>query len=114
MEENKMNRLVVIGGSAGSLRALFKLLAPLEPGFRFAILLVVHRQSGLDNQLDEILEKRTGIPAKEIEEKDNIEAGCVYICPADYHVLIEEDYTFSLDVSEKVNYSRPSIDVVFM
>ena len=27
--------------------------------------------------------------------------------------MIEKDYTFSLDYSEKVNYSRPAIDVTF-
>jgi two-component system chemotaxis response regulator CheB len=27
--------------------------------------------------------------------------------------LIENDHTLSLDVSEKINYSRPSIDVTF-
>jgi two-component system chemotaxis response regulator CheB len=37
----------------------------------------------------------------------------VYLCPADYHVLIEQDHTFSLDYSERVNFSRPSIDVTF-
>ncbi|RYF95814.1 MAG: chemotaxis protein CheB, partial [Chitinophagaceae bacterium] len=114
MEEIKMRKLVVIGGSAGSLRALFRILAHIEPGFPFAILLALHRQSGQDTQLDEILLKRTGLMAKEVEEKDVIQTGCIYICPADYHVLIEENYTFSLDDSEKVNYSRPSIDVVFM
>ena len=30
-----------------------------------------------------------------------------------FHLLIEKDFTFSLDYSEKVNYSRPSIDVTF-
>ena len=108
-----MKKLVIIGGSAGSLRALFHLLAPLEPAYPFSILLVLHRQSGQDTQLDEILSKRTGLASKEVEEKESIQPGCIYICPADYHVLIEENYTFSLDDSEKVNYSRPSIDVVF-
>lgn len=37
----------------------------------------------------------------------------VYIAPSDYHLLFEKDGSFSLDYSEKVNYSRPSIDVVF-
>ncbi len=37
----------------------------------------------------------------------------IYIAPSDYHLLIEKDFTFSLDVSEKVNYSRPSIDNTF-
>ncbi|RYD73665.1 MAG: chemotaxis protein CheB, partial [Sphingobacteriales bacterium] len=39
--------------------------------------------------------------------------GTVYIAPADYHLLLEQNETFSLDYSEKVNYSRPSIDVTF-
>ncbi|MBS1661929.1 MAG: chemotaxis protein CheB, partial [Bacteroidetes bacterium] len=33
--------------------------------------------------------------------------------PADYHVLLETDGTFSLDYSERVHFSRPSIDVTF-
>ncbi|MGE8377765.1 MAG: chemotaxis protein CheB, partial [Sphingobacterium sp.] len=33
--------------------------------------------------------------------------------PAGYHLLIEPDYSFSLDISEPVQYSRPSIDVTF-
>jgi two-component system chemotaxis response regulator CheB len=37
----------------------------------------------------------------------------VYIAPADYHLLIEQDQTLSLDVSEAILFSRPSIDVTF-
>nr|WP_315824569.1 chemotaxis protein CheB [Paraflavitalea speifideiaquila] len=37
----------------------------------------------------------------------------IYIAPTDYHLLLEKDRSFSLDVSEKVNYSRPSIDTTF-
>ena len=50
---------------------------------------------------------------KEVEEKESIIPGVIYIAPPDYHVLIEKDFTFSLDYSEKVNYSRPSIDITF-
>ena len=45
--------------------------------------------------------------------KEPIEPGTLFICPPDYHVLIESDESFSLDASEKVNFSRPSLDVVF-
>lgn len=37
----------------------------------------------------------------------------IYIVPADYHLLFENKKTMSLDSSEKMNYSRPSIDVTF-
>lgn len=37
----------------------------------------------------------------------------MYLAPQNYHLLVEEDYSFSLDYSEAVNFSRPSIDVTF-
>jgi len=37
----------------------------------------------------------------------------IYIAPANYHVLIEKNGSFALDVSEAIWYSRPSIDVTF-
>jgi two-component system chemotaxis response regulator CheB len=53
------------------------------------------------------------MPIKEIEEKEPLRNSTVYLCPADYHVLLEADHSFSLDYSERVNFSRPSIDVTF-
>ena len=37
----------------------------------------------------------------------------VWFAPSNYHLLIERDRTFSLSVDEPVNFSRPSIDVLF-
>lgn len=107
------NRFIVIGGSAGSLVALFKVLADLQEGFSTPILFVVHRVHSADSSLQELLAAKSFLQVSEVEEKDPIEPGHLYICPADYHVLIEPDESFSLDVSEKINFSRPSIDVVF-
>jgi two-component system chemotaxis response regulator CheB len=59
------------------------------------------------------LSGRTGLQVKEVDEKEELKAGFIYIAPSDYHLLIERDRTFSLDYSEKINYSRPSIDVTF-
>lgn len=49
----------------------------------------------------------------ELQEKETIRAGTLYIAPPNYHLLIENNKTFSLDASEKINFSRPSIDVAF-
>jgi two-component system chemotaxis response regulator CheB len=115
MEENAMSlqRMIVIGGSAGSLVAIFKVLADLRNDFSAPILFVVHRIHSADTGLEELLATKTTLAVSEVEEKDVIEKGHLYICPPDYHVLIEPDESFSLDVSEKINFSRPSIDVVF-
>ena len=107
-------KLIVIGGSAGSLQPLFRILAALPSSFQIPVLLVLHRTPGTDTNLEELLAIKTSMKVCEIEEKEKIDNGCIYICPPDYHVLIEPDKTFSLDASEKVNFSRPSLDVVFI
>ncbi len=39
--------------------------------------------------------------------------GTVYFAPPDYHLLIDEGPCLALSADELVNYSRPSIDVLF-
>ncbi|MFC4211708.1 chemotaxis protein CheB [Pedobacter lithocola] len=104
---------LVIGGSAGSLDVLLKIFPDLDKSINFPIIIVTHRKPGNDTLLADLLQNRTGLKIREVEEKEEIMDGCVYIAPADYHLLIEKNKTFSLDYSEKVNYSRPSIDVTF-
>lgn len=105
--------LVAIGGSAGSLDVILKLLPQLEPSANKAILIILHRKSSDDDLLIELLQYRSSWPVKEAEEGETILPGCVYIAPPGYHLLIEHTRIFSLDASEKINYSRPSIDVSF-
>jgi two-component system chemotaxis response regulator CheB len=63
--------------------------------------------------LEELLSSRTNIPVKEVEDKETIKKGTIYLAPGDYHLLLENEILFSLDTSERVNYCRPSIDVTF-
>src|SRR5688572_30214912 len=112
MEEDKVNyRVVVIGGSAGSLDVLLRLLKRLSGTPKYALVVVLHRKSGEDMTLEELVGLKTAMPVTEVEDKTPLKPGAIYIAPADYHLLFEKDGTLSLDISEKVNYSRPSIDV---
>jgi two-component system chemotaxis response regulator CheB len=116
MEENAMSdisKFVLIGGSAGSLQAIISILGEIGPGFTAPVLLVLHRVPGSESNLEEFLAAKTHLKVIEVEEKEPIRKGCLYTCPPGYHVLIEPGEAFSLDVSEKVNFSRPSLDVVF-
>lgn len=112
MENNKC-RLVIIGGSAGSIDVLIRILPRLQLELPFAIVIVLHRKSSSDSFLGELFGSRTLMPVTEIEDKNEIEPGHIYIAPPDYHLLFEINGAFCLDDSEKVNYSRPSIDVAF-
>lgn len=107
-------RLIVIGGSSGSLEALLLILPLLKTPFPLPVLLVLHRSNQADNSLTELLASRTELNVKEADDKDILEPGSIYIAPPDYHVLLEQDGSLSLDVSEKINFSRPSIDVSFI
>jgi two-component system chemotaxis response regulator CheB len=113
MQDNTSDRLLVIGGSAGSLQVIMSLLKAIRSGFPLPVLIVLHRNTSFESILEELFATRTDSPIKEVEEKERALPGTIYLCPADYHVLLEKDRTFSLDYSERVNYSRPSIDVAF-
>lgn len=111
MEKNRIDKLFVIGGSSGSLEVLLSVFPQLHPLRNAAVIIVLHRKNSWDSMLPELFTLHSSLHIKEAEEKEKIKAGYLYIAPADYHLLIEKDGTLSLDVSEKINYSRPSIDV---
>ncbi len=116
MEKDKINfscKALIIGGSAGSLEIILNTLPKIRSSLSFPIIFVLHRKNSADSVLLELLAHKTSMPVKEIEDKLAIEKGTIYLAPPDYHVLIEKENFFSLDVSEKINYSRPSIDVTF-
>ncbi|MEC5147237.1 chemotaxis protein CheB [Chitinophaga sp. 212800010-3] len=105
--------LIVIGGSAGGLQPILTLLPGIRASLKAAIIIVLHRQSHYESVLTELLAAKSALPVREAAEKEPLLSGMIYVAPADYHLLIETDHTLSLDDSEKVNFSRPSIDVTF-
>ncbi len=115
MAENEINteKVLIIGGSAGSLEVLLDILPRLDLRSSFPIVIVLHRRSGEDTMLEDLIAYKSTIPFKEIEDKTELEPGYLYVAPSDYHLLFERKRLISLDTSEKVNYSRPSIDVAF-
>jgi two-component system chemotaxis response regulator CheB len=104
---------VVIGGSSGGFDALRRLLELLPAGLPLAILAVLHREPTSDALLARLLACRCRLPVKEVDEKESIRPGVVYVAPANYHLLVERDLSLSLSVDPRVCYSRPSIDVLF-
>ena len=105
--------IILIGGSAGSLDVLMRELPGWSLPYKTALVIVLHRGYDLESSLTELINIKCPWPVKEAEDKETIAVGNVYIAPSDYHLLIESNHTFSLDYSEKINYSRPSIDATF-
>ena len=105
--------MVVIGGSAGSIPIIADLLQTLPKPFGGTVLIVVHRLKNAPSELPKLLPGDETITVCEPNDKDTVRPGTVYLAPQNYHLLIEADETFSLDYSEPIHYSRPSIDVTF-
>jgi two-component system chemotaxis response regulator CheB len=104
---------VVIGVSAGGIEALKTILPALSAHFTLPVVIVQHRNERSDSFLAEYLTRISGIAVSDVEDKESMCSGHVYLAPAGYHLLIESDRSFSLSVDARVNYSCPSIDVLF-
>lgn len=106
-------QLVCVGASAGGVEALGVLLAGLPQGCQVAVAVVLHIPPRHTSRLAEVFQPRCKLPVKEVEDKEPILAGCVYIAAPAYHMLVEPDRTFALSCDDPVNHSRPSIDLLF-
>lgn len=114
-------KAVVIGASAGAVQALLTLLPALPADFPLPVLIVVHVPPDRANALAPLLQSKCRLRVKEAEDKEPISGGVVYLAPSDYHLLVEAGDSLALaagdslalSTDEPVNYSRPSIDVLF-
>lgn len=106
-------RLVVIGGSWGGSRAVASILEQLDDELPLSIVVALHRGAdNLQGALLSYLQARSKLPMCEADDKDPVRPGEVVVAPADYHLLVERGY-YALSVDDRVQYSRPSIDVLF-
>lgn len=106
-------KAIVIGTSAGGLLALSTILQALPVNYPIPLVVVQHRTKDQKTLLEEILQQKSKLTVIQADEKEVIKAGFVFIAPPDYHLLVESDHSFSLSSEEPVQYSRPSIDVLF-
>jgi two-component system chemotaxis response regulator CheB len=114
ISENLRNKkAIVAGASAGGITAITSLLKYLPAGYELPMIIVLHQSPHSGSFWINNLNDRCQLQVKEAEEKEIIQKGNVYLAPPNYHLLIEKNRTFSLSVEEKVNFSRPSIDVLF-
>lgn len=113
MELKKAYDAIVIGASAGGLFVMTRILQPLPARFPLPVIVVQHRSRDERSLLEEVLQQKCAVRIKQADEKEVIQKGIIYFAPPDYHLLIENDRSFSLSFDAPVNFSRPSIDVLF-
>lgn len=106
-------KAIVIGVSAGGLDALSIILPALSPNFSLPVLVVQHISPQSDSYLVQHLNEHCALTVKEAEDKEAVCPGVVYLAPPNYHLLVEPEGILSLSMQERVNFARPSIDVLF-
>jgi two-component system chemotaxis response regulator CheB len=104
---------VVIGTSAGGIDALSVILPALPPGLHPAVFVVLHLPRERPSLLVDIFAPKCSVPVREAEDKQPVERGVVYFAPPDYHLLVDTGPRIALSADDPVNFSRPSIDVLF-
>ena len=104
---------VVIGASAGGFEAMLAVLKGLPAGYPMPLVAVLHLPDNHDSRLAELFGYRLALRVREARDKEAIEPGTLYFAPSGYHLLVETDRSFSFSCEDRVNYARPSIDVLF-
>lgn len=105
--------IVVVGTSWGGLAALRTLAAGLPVNYEIPTAIVQHRHRQSDELLARFLQEHTRLRVREVEDKQPIEPGALFVAPANYHMLVEYGH-FALSIDAPVRYSRPSIDLALM
>ena len=111
---NCVARVVVIGGSTGAAVGLRELLAAVC--IDVPIIVAVHVGASAENagfKWEHALLGGLAMPVCEVVDKVLLRRGHIYVCPADYHGLVEKSGCLALSVEQRVNFCRPSIDVLF-
>lgn len=107
------SQLVVIGASLGGLSAIPVILGGLPRDFRNPVVIVQHRAVHSDDAgLPEALQRGCPLPVREVEDKDRLVGGRVFLAPSDYHLLVEGHH-LTLSTEARVLHARPAIDVLF-
>jgi len=114
-QEKRSRRLaaVVIGGSAGGISAVTAIVSALPPALGLPLVVVLHQSPGESPGWVEYLDQHASLAVVEARDKMPLSAGTIHCAPAGYHLLLETGGTLALSVDEKVNFARPSIDLLF-
>ncbi|RDV14589.1 chemotaxis protein CheB [Pontibacter diazotrophicus] len=111
-KQNSQRDIIVIGSSAGGVKALLEFVKHLPSAFPASIFIVQHVAPHTESILPEIITMLSPLEAKHPKDGEKIKPGTIYIAPPDHHMLLEEG-KITITKGPKENRFRPSIDALF-
>jgi two-component system, chemotaxis family, protein-glutamate methylesterase/glutaminase len=113
-KEGEISQVVVIGTSAGGLRALKQLISQLPKDFPLPLLIVRHvSPDATGNVILDALNKLNTVKCQHAISGDNLKPGYLYLAPSDHHLLIGRNLKMLVTKGAHENRSRPAIDPLF-
>ena len=104
--------LIVIGCSWGGFYGLREIFGYLSADFPVPIVVAQHRMAQADDSLSGSLQSASDLPIADVNDKEPLLGGAIYLAPSDYHTIVEGKF-LALTTEELVQFARPSIDVLF-
>jgi len=104
---------IAIGASTGGVEALTRVLPALPADTRASVFVVLHLPRERASLLVDVFAPRCKLPVREVHDKDPIAPGTIYFAPPEYHLLIDDGPQLALSMDEPVEFSRPSVSVLF-
>ena len=108
-------RIIAIGSSTGGPDALHQVVTRL-PGTVPCIVIAQHMPAGFTRALANRLDHAAQMQVKEAEHGETLQPGCAYVAPGGRHLAVERrdtDLVARVFDAAAVNYSKPSVDVLF-
>jgi two-component system, chemotaxis family, protein-glutamate methylesterase/glutaminase len=103
--------MIAIGGSAGALEVLLKMVGDLPARLAATIFVALHTQPDRPSSLPELIGKHGRLPASHPLHREPIKPGHIYIAPPDNHLLVRPGF-MEVVRGPKENGQRPATDAL--
>lgn len=104
--------IIVIGTSAGGLKALGMVLGALPPNLDAALFIVQHLAADKPSLLPQILADVGALPVTHPSDGEPIQSARIYVAPPDHHLLVNQG-VMRVVRGPQENRFRPAIDTLF-
>lgn len=105
--------VIGLAASAGGLAALSAVLSGLPGDFPGSLVVVQHLDPHHKSWMVDILGRRTTLHVRQAQGGEALARGTVYLAPPDRHLLVGPGGVLALSSTPRIQYVRPSADLLF-
>src|SRR5262245_36392606 len=112
MSSVPLRDVIVIGGSAGAVESLLKVVSGLPAHFPASVLVALHVPPWHRSELPSILTRAGHLRAEHPAHLQPLEHGRIYVAPPDHHLIVDDGRAYVWR-GPKENQHRPAINALF-